>query len=117
VHKELGPGLLESVYHKCVEHEFFLQGINFKSECSVPVHYKGYDLNTELRCDFLIENAIIIELKAVDSLAPIFEAQLITYMQLLHIPKGILVNFNCTNLFKEGQKTYVNGLFRNRPND
>jgi GxxExxY protein len=113
VHKELGPGLLESVYHKCLKHEFLLQGINLESEFRVSVHYKGYDLDTELRCDFVIENAIVVELKAVDSIVPVYAAKLITYMQLLHKPKGILINFDCTNIFKEGQKKYINELFKN----
>ena len=68
-------------------------------------------------CDLLVEDAIVIEIKAVDTIAPVYEAQLLTYMQLLQKPKGILINFNCANLFKEGQKTYVNELFRNLPEE
>lgn len=99
-----------------MKHEFMLRDIKHKSESRVPIHYKGYDLNTELRCDFLVEDAIVVELKAVDGMAPIYAAKLISYMQLLCMPKDILINFNSTNLFKEGQKTYVNELFRNLPN-
>jgi len=115
VHKSLGPGLLESVYHKCLRQEFTLRGLNFGSEFLVPVEYKGIHVETDLRCDFLVDNAIVVELRAVDATAPIFEAQLLTYMKLLHKPKGILINFNCVNLFKDGQQTFVNEYFRLLP--
>ncbi len=115
VHKALGTGLLESVYHKCLKQEFSLRKIFFESELYVPVDYKGISVDTELRCDLLVEDAIVVELKAVEEIAPIFEAQLLTYMKLLEKPKGILINFNCVNLFKEGQRTYVNEFFRNLP--
>jgi GxxExxY protein len=113
VHKELGAGLLESVYHKCLKKELLLRGISFESEFLVPINFKGIDLETELRCDLLIEKCIVIELKAIESLAPIHQAQILTYMKLLKVPKGILYNFHCVNLFKEGQKTFVNDYFRN----
>ena len=117
VHKALGPGLLESVYHKCLKQEFLLRDLSFASEFLVPVHYKGIDVDTELRCDFLVEELIVVELKAVEAIAPVFEAQTLTYMKLLEKPKGILINFYCTNLFKEGQKTFVNEYFRNLPEE
>ena len=113
VHKALGPGLLETVYHKCMEHELGLREIPFKSEMIVPVNYKGFDMETNLKCDFLIDNILVLELKAVKEIAPIFEAQILTYMNLLQVPMGLMINFNCTNIFKEGQKTYVNDLYRN----
>lgn len=112
VHKALGPGLLESVYHKCLKHELLKRQLNFVSEFVVPVNYKGLELDAELRCDILVDDAIVVEIKAVEAIAPVFEAQLLTYMKLLKKPKGILINFNCANLFKEGQKTYVNEFFR-----
>lgn len=115
VHKSLGPGLLESVYHKCLRQEFIIRSLSFGSEFLVPVAYKGIHVETDLRCDFLVDNAIVVELKAVDAVAPIFEAQLLTYMKLLHKPKGILINFNCVNLFKDGQQTFVNEYFRLLP--
>lgn len=117
VHKMLGPGLLESVYHKCLKQELMLRGLSFVSEFLVPVHYKGVDIDTELRCDLLVEDKIVVELKAVDTIAPVFESQLLTYMKLLEKPKGILINFYCTNLFKEGQRTFVNEYFRNLPEE
>jgi GxxExxY protein len=115
VHKALGPGLLETVYHKCLMHELHLRNIEFISEMIVPVNYKGLDVVTELRCDFLIENILTVEIKSVESILPIHEAQLLTYMKLLRSPKGLMINFNVLNIYKDGQKTYVNELFRNLP--
>jgi len=115
VHRELGAGLLESVYHKCLKHELSKQGLSFQSELKVQIFYKDSTIETELRCDFLVENCIVIELKAVEVINPIHEAQLLTYMKLLKVPKGILINFNCVNLFKSGQKTFVNDIFTNLP--
>lgn len=115
VHKSLGPGLLESVYHQCLNHELGLRGLIYSSEVTVPVHYKGVNIKTDLRCDILIENLMIVELKAVEKILPIHEAKLISYMKLLEAPKGIMYNFNVVNLFNEGQKTYVNELFRILP--
>ncbi|MEJ0056241.1 MAG: GxxExxY protein [Bacteroidota bacterium] len=115
VHKNLGPGLLESVYHKCLAHEFTIAGISYSSELIVPINYKGLEVSADLRCDFVVENLIVLELKAVEAMAAIFETKLMTYMRLLQKPKGILINFNSTNLFKEGQWTYVNEYFRNLP--
>ncbi|MEN9999057.1 MAG: hypothetical protein RI922_2047 [Bacteroidota bacterium] len=112
VHKTLGPGLLESVYHRCLKKELSLIGISYQSEVFIPVDYKGFTLETELRCDLFIENILPVELKAVEKIHPVHEAQLITYMKLLNVPKGLLLNFNCTNLFKEGQRTFVNDLYR-----
>lgn len=112
VHKELGAGLLESVYHKCLKKELLIRGISFESEFQVPLYFKGINLETELRCDLLVENCIVVELKAIENIAPIHHAQILTYMKLLKAPKGILYNFHCVNLFKEGQKTFVNEYFR-----
>ena len=78
VHKELGPGLLESVYHKCLKHELELEGINCLTEMKIPINYKGIQIDTELRCDLFIENELIVELKAVEKVLPIHEAQLMS---------------------------------------
>lgn len=115
VHKAMGPGLLESVYQKCLKYELNQRGIPFLSELIVPVLYKGINLQTDLRCDFFIENLLVVELKTVEQIHPIHEAQLLTYMRLLNAPKGILINFNVVNLFKEGQKTFVNELYTGLP--
>lgn len=112
VHKAIGPGLLESIYHKCMIEELNNRSIHFESERKVPVIYKGKKIDTELRCDLFIKNILAVELKAVENLIPIHEAQLLTYMKLLNAPKGLLINFNSTNIFKYGQRTFVNELFR-----
>ena len=111
VHKQLGPGLLESVYEKCFLKELNLRGISSKSQICVPLNYKGLHLDTELRLDVLVEDILCVELKAQEGLLPIHDAVLLSYMQMLQKPKGILINFHCVNIFKEGQKTLVNNLF------
>lgn len=111
VHKELGPGLLESVYHKCMKTELTLRGISFKSELKVKINFKGNEFETDFRCDLLVENCIVVELKAQENLPPIHQAQILTYMKLLKKPKGIVFNFHCINLYNEGQKTFVNEYF------
>lgn len=111
VHKELGPGLLESIYEKCLLHELKLKGFKVRNQLTVPVYYKDLELDCDLRLDVLVEDLIVVELKSVNEMHPIFEAQLLTYMKLTESPKGILINFNCKNLFHEGQKTYVNEFY------
>jgi GxxExxY protein len=115
VHKELGPGLLESVYGKCLVHLLKQNGYHVQSQQAVPLFFKGLEIDCELRYDILVNELIIIELKTVDALLPIHEAQLLTYLRLLQKPKGILINFNCTNIFKEGQRTFVTEIYRNLP--
>lgn len=112
VHKIMGRGLLESVYHQCMMQELKHRKINFLTEFRIQTKYKEQELNLEFRCDLLIENCLVVELKAVNEMNQNFEAQLLTYMKLLKVPKGILINFNCDNIFAEGQKTYVNEIFR-----
>lgn len=112
VHKILGPGLLESVYHKCLKEELTLRNINFKSEVVVPVIYKGKNLNCDLRCDFLVEELIVVEIKSLSAFTDIHRAQLLNYMNLLKVPKGLLLNFNVINLFHEGQETLVNKYYQ-----
>ena len=112
VHKYLGPGLLESVYHKCLKKELTIRGFEFQTELIIPVNYKGLELETGLRCDLLVEKSLVVELKAIEKVLPIHEAQILTYMKLLEIPIGLILNFNVTHIFKEGQKTYVNERYR-----
>ena len=117
VHKVLGPGLLESVYHKCLMQELKQRNIKFVSEMKVPLYYKGISIDTEMRCDLLVENLVPVELKSVSEILPIHEAQILTYMQLLDLPKGLLLNFNVLNLFHEGQRTFVNEIYREVPEE
>lgn len=112
VHKIMGRGLLESIYHQCLMEELLHRKINFLTEMRIPVLYKEKELTIDFRCDLFIENCLVVELKAVQEISNVFEAQLLTYMKLLKAPKGILINFNCSNIFKEGQKTYVNEYFK-----
>ncbi len=112
VHKHLGPGLLESVYHKCLIKELGFKGLNFRSEMIVPINYKDFVVESDLRCDLFIEESLVLELKTVEKVLPIHEAQLLTYMKLLKVPMGLIINFNVKHIFNEGQKTYVNELYR-----
>lgn len=111
VHKSIGPGLLESVYHQCFKKELELRKINYSSEFLIPLNYKGQDLESKLRCDLFIEDTLVVELKSVHEMNPIFEAQLLTYMNLLKAPIGLLINFNVKNIYYEGQKTFVNEFY------
>lgn len=111
VHKNISPGLLESVYQTCLEIELIERGFSFNKELEIPIEYKGHHVQGLFRCDLLVENQIVVELKAVTELLPIHEAQVINYMNLLKIPKGILLNFNVTNLFHHGQKTFVSKYY------
>ena len=115
VHKTLGRGLLESVYHQCMIEELLERKISFLTEMKVPLIYKTKELKVDFRCDLFVENCLVVELKSVLQLNPIIEAQLQTYMKLLKAPKGIIINFNSSNIFNEGQKTFVNEYFRNLP--
>ena len=115
VHKRLGPGLLESVYHKCLAKELELRNISFKSEYKIPYSYKGFDLDIDFRCDFLIEDIIVLEIKSVEEVAPIHIAKLLNYMNLLKSPKGLMINFNVESLYYDGQKTYVNEFYKSIP--
>jgi len=111
VHKHIGPGLLESVYEKCFIHELNLKCIQYKSQQKVPINYKGINLDAELRYDVLVEDLVIVELKAMEGILPIHEAVVLSYMQMLEKPKGIIINFNSTNIFHYGQKTMVNKYY------
>ena len=106
VHKALGPGLLESTYQQCLAHELTLNDISFKLEHPLPVQYKGTLIDCAYRVDLLVENEIIVELKSVESLQAIHEAQLLTYMKLADIRYGFLINFN-VKLLKQGLKSFV----------
>jgi len=117
VHKIMGRGLLESVYHQCLKEELMLRNINFISEMKIPIIYKQKELESDFRCDLYVESAIVVELKSTLNSHPIFEAKLLNYMNLIGSPKGILINFNCNNIFKEGQKTLVNDYYKKLPKE
>ena len=90
-----------------------MRGISFLSEMALTVSYKGLIIDTALRADLYIENCIILELKAIETILPIHEAQILTYMKILEAPKGILINFNCINLINDGKKSFFNSFYRN----
>jgi GxxExxY protein len=98
VHKYLGPGLLESVYETCLVDELKFNGLQVQTQIYVPVQYKGKDLGGSLKLDLLVNNLIIVELKAVDTMIPIYHAQLLSYLKLSGKPKGLLINFHCGNI-------------------
>jgi len=104
VHRALGPGLLESAYERCLAFELGQHGIPFRQQLPVPVEYKGNRIECGYRIDLLVDDAVIVELKSVDQLAPVHEAQLLTYMKLARIRTGLLINFN--------QQRLVDGLRR-----
>lgn len=106
VHRELGPGLLESSYEQSLSHELKLQNIPFEKQKPMPVIYKGVNLDCGYRIDILVDNEIILELKAVDVLNGVHKAQLLTYMKLSGIQTGLLVNFNVAKL-TNGLKRFV----------
>jgi GxxExxY protein len=109
VHRALGPGLLESAYFACMCHELKLRGIAFEHERPLPVHYKGIDLECGYKIDILVEGVVVIELKAVEKIHPVHEAQLITYLRLGGWTVGLILNFN-VSVLKDGIRRRVLGL-------
>ena len=106
VHRELGPGLLESTYEQCLAHELKLNGITFRLQAPQPVDYKGIRLDCGYRVDVLVEDSLVLELKSVDEIKGIHQAQLLTYMKLAGVNTGLLINFNVTQL-KNGIRRFV----------
>ena len=109
VHREMGPGLLESVYEICLMRELIDRDIVVSRQVGLPLFYKGIDLQKEFKIDLLVENEIIVELKAVEMLLPVHEAQIISYLKLAEKNLGFLVNFNVP-LLKQGFKRFVNNF-------
>ncbi|MBL7847272.1 MAG: GxxExxY protein [Cyclobacteriaceae bacterium] len=109
VHKEMGPGLLEAVYQHCLMKELEMRGIEFEAMVMVPLVYKSHVLNKEYVIDILVSNEIIIELKAVEGILPVHEAQIISYLKLAKKRLGFLINFNVP-LLKDGFRRFVNGF-------
>ena len=106
VHRALGPGLLEAVYEECLCHELHENGLGFQRQIPVPVTYKAVNLETGFRADLVIEKELLIEIKAVERLLPVHQAQVLTYLKLSGIPKGLLLNFN-TRVLKDGIRRFV----------
>jgi GxxExxY protein len=107
VHKAVGPGLLESVYHHCFCEELSIRKINVAKQVKVPLYYKSTDTKKQFYIDILVEKEIIIELKAIETIAPVHEAQILSYHRLTKRKMGFLINFNVV-LLKDGFKRFVN---------
>ena len=107
IHRHLGPGLLESAYEECLCYELSVAGLRFERQKALPVAYKGLKLDCGYRIDVLVQGELILELKAVEAILPIHEAQLLTYLKLSGIPVGLLINFHVPVL-KQGLKRMVN---------
>ncbi len=101
VHKSLGPGLLESAYEQCLCHELYLRGIKFQRQRPLPLEYKGIKLDCSYRLDILVEGQIVIELKTIEKILPVHQAQLLTYLKLLPAKVGLILNFREARL-KDG---------------
>jgi GxxExxY protein len=117
VHKEFGPGLLESLYEESLILELRSQGLRVVNQQQIIPFYKGNKLETRLRFDLLVEDLILVENKSVESLHPIDTAQLLSYMKITKKPKGILINYNVLNIVKEGLVPLVNEYFRELPKE
>ncbi|MFV8352240.1 GxxExxY protein [Flavobacterium sp. XS2P14] len=110
VHKKLGPGLLEKIYEECLKYELEKNGYNVKQQLNIEINYYDLELAHPLRLDLLVNDTIIVELKTVEKFHPIDEAKLLTYMKLLSIPQGLLINFNTLNITKSC-KPLINEYF------
>jgi GxxExxY protein len=117
VHKHLGPGLLESVYEACLIDELKANGLTVYSQLQVPVIYKERELGNVLKLDILVNDIIIVELKAVEAMIPVFKAQLLSHLKLSGRPKGLLINFNCVNIVNEGLISMVTEEFSKLPKE
>ena len=106
VHRLLGPGLLESTYRECLCRELALRGVSFRKECGIPLEYKGVHLDCGYRIDILVENLVAVEIKAVEQLVPVHDAQLLTYLRVDGWKVGLLINFNVVVL-KDGIRRRV----------
>jgi GxxExxY protein len=98
VHKELGPGLLESIYETCLKYELEQNGFYVQQQVRVPVIYKGLEMQQDLRFDLMVNKCVVVEVKAIENILPIHKAQLLTYMKLLEAPQGLLINFHTDNI-------------------
>ncbi len=107
VHRHTGPGLLESSYQHCLAHEFALLELPFRDQVPIPVRYKGVDVDCRYRADFVVDDRLLVEIKSVEHVPPIVEAQMITYLRLLGLQQGLLINFNVSRL-TDGVRRFVN---------
>jgi len=115
IHKELGPGLLESAYEKCMIYLLNKKGFKVESQLEVPITFQDLTISRAYELDLLVEDLVIVELKTIREFAPVDKAQILTYLRFLKKPKGILINFHCSNIFYEGQQTFITKEYSNLP--
>ncbi len=111
VHRVLGPGLLESTYTPCLQHEFTLRRLAFFTQQRVPLVYKGLALDGVYRLDLLVDRTVVVEVKAIEALLPVHQAQVLTYLSLSNLPIGLLINFNVAKLV-DGVKRVINPRYK-----
>ena len=116
VHKKLGPGLLEKIYEECLKYELEKNGYKVKQQINIEIDYYDLELSNPLRLDLWVNDCVIVELKTVEKFHPIDEAKLLTYMKLLGVPQGLLINFNTTNITKSS-KPLINEYFSRLTDD
>lgn len=114
VHRNLGPGLLESTYQHCLSYEFMLSRVPFRSQVAIPVWYRGTEVRCGYRADFVVEDTVLVDLKSVDRLSPLHDAQMLTYLKLTGLRRGLLLNFNVP-LLKDGLRSFLNDKSRVPP--
>ena len=112
VHRHLGPGLLESAYEQCLCHELSLRDLHFERQVALPVTYKGIKLDCGYRADIIVDEKLVLEIKAIDSITPLYQAQILTYLKMMDMRVGLILNFNVPVL-KDGIKRMVNKLKEN----
>ncbi len=110
VHKELGPGLLESIYETCLKYELEQNGFYVQQQVREPVVYKGLQMDQDLRLDLLVNKCVVVEIKAIEHILPVHKAQILTYMKLLQVPQGLLINFHTDNI-TNSKIPFVNNYF------
>lgn len=115
IQKELGPGLLESAYEKCMIYLLRKKGLKVESQLEIPIKFQDLIIEKGYRLDLLVEDVIIVELKAVEEISSVHKAQILTYLNFSKKPKGILINFHCANIFYEGQQTFITKEYSKLP--
>jgi GxxExxY protein len=108
VHRAIGPGVLESVYLPCLQHELTCKGLQWRAQQAIPVVYRGIMLDVSYRVDLIVENSVVVELKSIEKLLPVHDAQVLTYLRLTQCPVGLLINFNVAKL-TDGVRRILNG--------
>lgn len=115
IHKELGPGLLESAYEKCMIFLLKEKGFKVEYQLEVPIKFRDLLIDNAFRLDLLVDDLVVVELKTVEEIKPVHKSQLLTYLRFMNKPKGVLINFHCSNIFREGQQTFITKEYSHLP--